>query len=107
MTSVERCHKPLRRANRIIRGEIADLSNDEILQYAVKSLNDSVRPDGLIPTLLVYGALSRLGLPTDKRAPGILERAIAVRKTSEEMSRYFAKRQLRDALRSRNGSDIC
>lgn len=106
MTFVERYHAPLRKAYKIIRADIPSLSKEEVLQYAVKSLNDSVGPDGLIPTLLVYGALPRLGLPTDKPSPGTLDRAVAVRKASEQMSRYFAKRQLRDALRSRNGPDV-
>jgi len=59
MTYVERYHTPLRRAFRIIKSELPNISDEEVLQYAVKSLNDSVGPDGLVPTLLVYGALPR------------------------------------------------
>lgn len=103
MTFVERYHTPLRRAYKIIRAEIPNSSKGEVLQYAVRSINDSVGPDRLVPTLLVYGSLPRLGLPTDKPAPGTYERAVAVRKASEQMSRYFAQRQLKDALYSRNG----
>lgn len=106
MTYVERYHDPLRRAYKIIKAELPSSDPEEALQYAVKSLNDSVGPDGLVPTLLVYGALPRLGLPTDKPAPGTMERAVAVRKASESMSRYFARRQVRDALRTPNGPNV-
>lgn len=63
MTYVERYHYSLKRAYAIIKGEARGLSNKEILQYAIKSLNDSVGPDGLVPTLLVYGALPPPVLP--------------------------------------------
>lgn len=106
MTYVERYHTPLKRSYGIIRAELPKLSDDEILQYAIKSLNDSVGPDGLVPTLLVYGALPRLGLPTDKLASGVFERAVGERKATEAMSRHFVKRQIRDSVRSRNGPDV-
>ena len=76
MTYVERYHVPLKRAYAIIRKDLPKISDEEVLQYAVKAVNDSVGPDGLVPTLLVYGALPRLGLPTDKPAPGSLRTCI-------------------------------
>lgn len=99
MTYVERYHVPLRRAFKIMKAEAPNLNEESLLQSSVKAINDSVGPDGLVPTLLVYGALPRLGLPTDKPTPSIYQRARAVRKTTEEMSKYFAKRQVTDALR--------
>lgn len=45
---------------------------------AVKSVNDSVEPDGVVPNLLVFGAISHLGLPSDPPAPTKLKRAVAV-----------------------------
>ena len=50
MTYVEHYHVPLRRAFEIIKSDLPKSSHHEILQYAVKSLNDIVGPDGLIPT---------------------------------------------------------
>jgi len=44
---------------------------------AVKAVNDTASPNGLVPTLLVYGAylrISNLGPP----APSIIERAAAI-----------------------------
>ena len=46
---------------------------------AVKAINNTTNPDGLVPTLLVYGAylrISNLGPPT----PSITERAAIIRK---------------------------
>jgi hypothetical protein len=50
---IERYHQPLRRAY----DELPNATKDEILQAAVKAVNDLVRPDG---TLLVYGAYPRM-----------------------------------------------
>ena len=53
---VERYHAPLRRAYEIISLELKDASEELTLQMAVKAVNDSAGADGLVPTLLVFGA---------------------------------------------------
>ena len=63
-------------------------------------------PDGLIPTLLVCGALPRLGLPTDTPAPVTYKCTAALKKTTEELSRSNAKAQVSHALRAGNGPDL-
>lgn len=105
MTVVERYHAPIRRAYKIIRKEAPNLEKESALQTAVKSVNDSVGPNGLIPTLLVYGALPRLGFPSDPPTPSMYQRAVALQKATNEMSKYFAKSQINGALRCRNGPD--
>lgn len=106
MSVVERYHEPLRRAYRIIRKEAIDMDSESALQAAVKAVNDSVGPDGLVPTLLVYGAFPRLGLPSDALAAGVMDRARAVSKAAKLLSRYFAQRKVRDARPGRNGPDV-
>eukprot|EP00171_Calliarthron_tuberculosum_P018717 IDg18717t1 len=101
MNYVKRYHSPLRHSYNIIRAEFPNT-----LQYAVKALNVSAGPDGLVPTLLVFGALPRIGFPTGKLALVTYERATAVHKASEKLSRLFAKRQLRDLFRSPNGPNV-
>ena len=57
---------------------------------AVKAVNDTAGPDGLVPTLLVYGAyprMSNLGPP----APSITERAAIIRKAMAEIVKLQAK----------------
>jgi hypothetical protein len=99
---VERYHAPLRRAYEIISEELEGASDEIILQMAVKAVNDSAGPDGLVPTLLVFGAYPRM---TDESPPSptIVQRAEAIRKASKEVRRLYAIRQINDALGMRNG----
>ncbi|KAI6245385.1 hypothetical protein HI914_06590 [Erysiphe necator] len=57
-----------------------------ILQMTVKAVNDSAGPDGIIPTLLVFGAYPRM---TENSSPSlsVTSRAEAVRKASKENQR--------------------
>ena len=57
---------------------------------AVKAINNTAGPNGLVPTLLIYGAylrISSLGPPT----PSITERAAAIRKAIAEIVKLRAK----------------
>jgi len=53
---VERYYGPLRHIYYIIIVELPDIGKDIALQMAFKAINDSIGPNGLIPTLLVFGA---------------------------------------------------
>jgi hypothetical protein len=57
---VKRYHGPIRRAYLIVTTEIPGIDKDMALQMAFKAINDTARPDGLVLTLLVYGALPRM-----------------------------------------------
>ena len=57
---------------------------------AFKAINDSVGPDGLIPTLLVYGAYPRMS-EFDILAPIVTQRVIAVRKVMAEINKLRVK----------------
>ncbi|KHJ30584.1 hypothetical protein EV44_g3904 [Erysiphe necator] len=50
---VERYHGPLRRAYSIISSELDTIEKSLKLQMAVKAINDTAGPNGLVPTLLV------------------------------------------------------
>ena len=102
MGRVERYHGPLRRAYQIISEEIR-APKPLRLQMAVKAINDTAGPDGLVPTLLVFGTYPRL--TTDEIAPSISQRAAAVKRAMKEVSAIHAKRQINDALKARNGPD--
>ena len=47
---------PLRHIYEIISLKLKGVSKDLILQMAVKAINNSTSPDGLVPILLVFGA---------------------------------------------------
>jgi len=53
---VEQYHTPLRRVYKIISLELEDASKELTLQMAVKAINNSASPDGLVPILLVFSA---------------------------------------------------
>ena len=53
---------------------------------AVKAMNDSAGPEGLIPTLLVFGAFPRM-VGTDPPTLSIQQRAIAIRKAMAEVAK--------------------
>lgn len=59
-----------------------------------------------MPTLLVFGALPRLGLPTDPHTALTFKRAVALQNATAALSKSFASRQVRDALKTKNGSDV-
>lgn len=99
---VERYHGPLRRAYQIIAAELPGLDKSIALQMAFKALNDSAGPEGLIPTLLVFGAYPRL-VESDPPAPSVSQRAAAIRKAMDEVRKLHAKRQVADAVNMRNG----
>ena len=53
---VERYHSPLHHIYYIIIAELPDISKDIALQMAFKAINNSIGPNSLTPTLLVFGA---------------------------------------------------
>jgi len=57
---------------------------------AVKAVNNTAGPDGLVPTLLVYGAYLRIS-KLDPPAPSITERAAVIRKAMAEIVKLRAK----------------
>lgn len=71
----------------------------------VKSVKDSVGPDSLVPTLLVYGALPRLGISSEPPTPNTFQRTLAVRQSTEEISKHISRRQANAVVRTRNGPD--
>jgi hypothetical protein len=73
-----------------------------MLQMAVKAINDSARPDGIVPILLVFGAYSRL-TEIDPPSPSVTKRAEAICTATKKVRRLYAERRVKDALAMRNG----
>jgi hypothetical protein len=57
---------------------------------AVKAVNDTTGPDGLVLILLVYGAYLRMS-NLDPPAPSVIDRAVIVRKAIAEIVKLRAK----------------
>ena len=68
---------------------------------AVKAVNNTTGPNGLVPTLLVYGAYPRIS-KLDPPAPSITDRAAAIRKAMAEIVKLRAKQTVNNALHHRN-----
>lgn len=75
MSTHERHHTLVCSAYNVICSESLSSDREVALQMAVKAVNDSVGPHGLIHSLLVFGTLSRLGLRTDSPTTSLYKRA--------------------------------
>ncbi|KAL4403389.1 hypothetical protein CABS03_15260 [Colletotrichum abscissum] len=102
---VERAHQQLKRAFRIIKEENPDSDDDECLQTALKCCNDTMGHNGLIPTLLVFGAYPRT-TSASPPSPDVSQRARAVEKAMRALREVSARRQVNEAIAARNGPDI-
>jgi hypothetical protein len=100
---VKRYHAPLRQAYKILKKELKDehINKEIVLQIAVKAVNDSAGPDGIVLILLVFGSYPRM-TEIDALLPTIVKRAEAIRAVTKEVRRLYAKQQVSDALVIRN-----
>ncbi|POS84970.1 hypothetical protein EPUL_002442 [Erysiphe pulchra] len=72
---------------------------------AVKAVNDSVRPDRIVPTILVFGAYPRM----TKNSPpslSVTSRAEAIRKATKYIQRIQAKTSLEYDEKIKDGQDL-
>ena len=56
----------------------------------VKAVNDTAGPDGIVPTLLVFGAYPKIN-STDPPHPNISQRAKAIKSAMKEVRRLHEK----------------
>jgi hypothetical protein len=75
------------------------------LQIVIKTVNDSAGPDGIIPTLLVFRAYLRI-TNNSLLSPTTIKKTKTIRKASNEVRKFYAKRHIDNTLRIRNGPDI-
>lgn len=73
---------------------------------AFEVINDSVGPDGLVLTLFVYGALPRFGLPHYKPSTSTFQRAAALCRATDKMTRRYDRRPVQSVLGPLNGPDV-
>ena len=75
------------------------------LQMTVKTVNDTAKTNGLVFTLLVFGAYSRMH-HLDLSASNIIQRAVAIIKTMKKMKKMIVEKQVRNVLNIRNESIV-
>jgi hypothetical protein len=102
---MKRYHESLRRVYSIIATEISEIDSDLALQMTFKTINDSIELNDLISTLLVFEAYSRM-IEMNASSSIIIQRAIVMKKTMNEIRKFNAIRQMNDFLNTRNESSI-
>lgn len=58
---------------------------------AMKAMQGSAGPGGLIPTSLVFGTLQKIGQSTNKPTKSRFQRAVALRNATASVSKHFGK----------------
>jgi transposase InsO family protein len=99
LSIAERYHAPLRASYLKLSQELPENDPEELLEMAVKATNDSVNPEGLCPTLLVFGDFPKLIRRHNTPAATELERARAIDKAMDEIQREYAKSRVQLGLR--------
>ena len=99
---VERYHGPLRRIYSIIATETPGVDPEAALQMVFKAINDSIGPNGLVSTLLVFGAHYHI-IEMDAPSPTITQRAIAMHKAIVKVKQLTMSCQINNALNTKNG----
>lgn len=98
--SGERYHAPLRRIYLKILEDYPHLDQDIALQLSVKSINDTMGPEGLVPSLLVFGQLPRFP-PHSSTLLSHSDRLNAINIARREMADITATLRIQRALRSK------
>jgi len=97
---VERYHDPLRKIFTAIVSDYPKLDREIALRCEIKGINDTMGPEGLVPSYLVFGTLPSFpAMNTD--LPGQKDRMAAVSYARKEMATISAKLRIQHALRSR------
>jgi hypothetical protein len=72
---------------------------------AIKAVNDTVGPDGLVLTLLVFGIYPQIAT-TNTSFLTVIERGKVIIKAMKQIAELYAKRQVTDALKQQNRPNI-
>ena len=72
---------------------------------AVKALNNSIGPNSLVPTLLIFGAFPQIS-DSDVLALSIQQYTVAICKAMEEIIKERVKRIVNNTLNTRNGFNM-
>ena len=96
----ERYHSIIRRIFYKIRGDFPDLPKEVVLSLAVHSVNSFAGPDGLTPTLLLFGHYPRIPIPNLSSLPtSQKDRFKALEVARKEMMTITAQRRVAQALK--------
>jgi hypothetical protein len=87
---IEKYHAPVKRAFEIITANLGNtITPEHVLQMAVKAVNNTTGPNGLIPILLVFGTFPRISHESPPSL-SIAARGEAMRKAITEIHKLKA-----------------
>lgn len=95
----ERYHAYLRQTFNKVKADFPTIPDSYSLHIAVKAVNDTAGPNGLVPTLLVFGVLPR-ALVTPPDLPQQKQRMEAMQCARDEMAKSISQRRINTALGS-------
>ena len=96
LTVVESYHEPLRRIYRNVRLGFPTISKPLALFLAKISINDTIGPEGLVHTLLVFGTVPRIS--SAEHIPNHNERMLAMDSACREMDAIVSELRMKTAL---------
>lgn len=96
----ERFHTPLRTIFRKIKAEFPKINRNLALALSVKSINDTLGPEGFVPSSLVFGEFPQVYTKSEskKNRPTNLERSRMVNYAREEMEKIMSEIRIKRAL---------
>lgn len=89
-------HDFLRRIFNKAKADNHQLLDEDVLVLSTKALNDTVGPNGLVPTLLVFGILQRIPFALTELSTKV-QRKKSMATARSEMSTLVAKSKLKSA----------
>ena len=96
----EKYHDTLRRIFLKIQTDYKKLEKETILKLTIKAMNDTMGPNGLVPSLLVFGALPRFPAIANNLA-NQRDRMETLQMAKDEMEQIVAEQRLKTALISK------
>jgi hypothetical protein len=106
MNKIKQYYILLYRVYKIICNKFQNNTSAELaLQIIVKTINDSVGPDGIISALLVFRAYPRITNDSSLLF-SITKRTKTIRKATKKIQRFYTKRQIKDIFIIRNNPNI-
>jgi hypothetical protein len=103
---IEKYHAPVKSAFEIITANLGNtITPKHILQIAVKAVNNTAGPNGLVPILLMFGTFPRISHESPPSS-SITARGEAMRKAMAEIHKLKAQRQIAGAFAIRNSPNV-
>ena len=99
----ERYHHPLRHTYRKILCENPKVEPRQALAASVKAMNDTLGPEGLVPSALVFGEYPKAYTRSETPPPRstLVERASIAKSARKEMEKHMSEMRIKRALKHR------